>query len=1009
MSFAKRAGEWLEMMLGRCLAGLAWAMLLLFGSHARAQQAAGSLRGSVWDADFDAPLAGAQVTLAETGQTVTTALEGNFVFAAVAPGRYTLVVTKDGYIRQVKADVVVAAGQLTDVEVRMVGDFTEMEEFVVQDLLKLGAGTEAGLLQLRLESPSFMDSISADLMRRAGAGDAASALTLVSGASVAEGKSAVIRGLPDRYVSSQINGIRLPSADEDKRAVELDQFPAPVIESIQVSKTFTPDQQGDASGGAVDVRLKSIPEEPVLQYSAQYSRNSNVTGSDFLSYDGGGVNTLGDKAHDMDIQTQALENDESWKGAVGVSEGAEPIDYKGSFAWGGKEELEQDVTVGGLLSLFYERDSSFYDDGQENSFWITDPGAKLTPKTQGSEGDFKTSLLDVTRSQESVQWGGLATLGLETENNQFGLTYLYTHIAEDTVTLAEDTRGKEYFFPGYDPNDPLSAGNDPNNLKVAPYLRTETLDYTERETETLQLDGRHLLADMDLGTIGAFTFGAPEIDWYLSNSKASLDQPDKRQFGSYWQAASFNPGFPPILPPFITPPTWFPLKPAENFNFGNLQRVFKTIDEESDQYAINMKVPFEQWSGDPGYLKFGLFDDQVSREFTQETFTNSGETGSFFLGDFSDFWSAVFPQEDHPLEEVKSDVDYDGDLDVSAYYSMFDLPLDADWNVIGGVRWESTDISIVNHPEPEATWLPPGATAPASFTKDADVDFQQDDALPSLGLQYVPVEGLTLRGSWSETVARQTFKELSPILQQEFLGGPVFIGNPELQMSALENLDLRADWAPEPGRLLSASWFHKDIDDPIEYVQKVQPFSYTTAVNYPEGEISGYELEARQGLGSFSEHLEGLSVGANATFIQSVVQLSQDEITAFQDPGIDVHMTERDMTNAPEHLYNVYITWDVEPSGSQFAIFYTITGDTLVAGAGESAGNFVPNVYALEYATLNVSYSQKLSERTTLTFQGKNLTNPDIEEVYRPDDQPDKLKSTFTRGREFSVGVAVRF
>ena len=346
---------------------------------------------------------------------------------------------------------------------------------------------------------------------------------------------------------------------------------------------------------------------------------------------------------------------------------------------------------------------------------------------------------------------------------------------------------------------------------------------------------------------------------------------------------------------------------------------------------------------------------------------------------------------------------------MSAWYSMVDMPLDSRWNVIGGVRWESTEISIVNSPEAEATWLPPGSSALAPFTDDADVDFSQDDVLPSLGLQYVPTDGLTLRASWSETVGRQTFKELSPILQQEFLGGPVFIGNPDLQMSALENWDFRADWSPEPGRLLSASWFKKYVDDPIEYVQRVQPFSFTTAVNYPEGELDGYEFEVRQGLESVWDRLEGLSVGANATFINSVVQISPEEIAGFQDPGIDVDLTERDMTNAPEHLYNLYLTWDVEHTGTQVSLFYTVIGDTLVAGAGESAGNFVPNVYALEYGTLNLSVAQKLSERTTLTFQGKNLTDPEIEEVYRPEDGGEATKSSYTRGREFSLGVTVRF
>ena len=103
------------------------------------------------------------------------------------------------------------------------------------------------------------------------------AKTLVIGV-VQDGKYAVLRGLPDRYVSSQMNGVRLPTADEDKRAVELDLFPSAVIESLQVSKTFTPDQQGDASGGAVNVRLKGIPDETVLQVRTQVGGNSQVTG-----------------------------------------------------------------------------------------------------------------------------------------------------------------------------------------------------------------------------------------------------------------------------------------------------------------------------------------------------------------------------------------------------------------------------------------------------------------------------------------------------------------------------------------------------------------------------------------------------------------------------------------------------------------------------------------------------------------------------------------------------------
>jgi hypothetical protein len=181
---------------------------------------------------------------------------GTFVLPNLAPGNYTLIVAKEGYVREVRGNVAVAGGRLTDVRVELLGDFTELEEFIVQDSLQLGGGTEAELLDLRQQSAAFFDAIGEVQMQRAGASDAADALRLVSGASTQEGKSAVIRGLPDRYVSSQLNGVLLPTSDEDKRAVELDQFPTVVIESLQVSKTFTPDQQGNASGGAVNVVLR---------------------------------------------------------------------------------------------------------------------------------------------------------------------------------------------------------------------------------------------------------------------------------------------------------------------------------------------------------------------------------------------------------------------------------------------------------------------------------------------------------------------------------------------------------------------------------------------------------------------------------------------------------------------------------------------------------------------------------------------------------------------------------
>jgi outer membrane receptor protein involved in Fe transport len=215
---------------------------------------------------------------------------------------------------------------------------------------------------------------------------------------------------------------------------------------------------------------------------------------------------------------------------------------------------------------------------------------------------------------------------------------------------------------------------------------------------------------------------------------------------------------------------------------------------------------------------------------------------------------------------------------------------------------------------------------------------------------------------------------------------------------------------PYEGGLVSLSGFYKDLDDPIEYVQRIAGFNYTTAINYPEGRLGGAELELRQDLATWSDGLTGFSLGANATVIDSQVSLTQAEIDQFNQPNIAAPMTTRDMTNAPERLFNLFLTWDNEESGTQVGLFYTIQGDTLVAGAGESNGNYIPNVYAKEFDTLNLSVFQRIGEHMRLQLQAKNLTDPQIETVYRSEYIGDDVRRTsFTRGIDVTLTLNLSY
>ena len=1001
-------------------------ILSVFSCSVQAEQA-GSIRGIISDEDFDAPLSGAQVLIAETEQKAETAEQGNFLLNDIKPGTYTLVISKDGYTRQVKGNVVVVGGQMTEIESSLSGEFTEMEEFVVQDV-QIGTGTEQALLDLRMESPALMDSVSSELMSQAGAGDAASALKLVAGATVQDGKYATVRGLPDRYVNSQLNGVRLPTADVDKRAVQLDQFPSSVIESIQVSKTFTPDQQGDASGGAVNIILKGIPDETFLKLEYGMGSNSQIKSDMLTNRTDGGVSFWGMKENNPQ---------DNMTGDIGSQYANSAMDYKWSIAGGGKIDLTEDVRLGGLVNFYYNRDSSYYE-GTEDKYCVDqdafeDSGSGsliMVPQSNQNAGrnggdsgvgEWFTSLYDIQKSSVSVQWGGLGAVGIETDDHSVSFLYMYTHDATETITKGFDTRGKTTIFnywPGtysgqtnYGTYDPRPSGSE---YGVPTLQRIESLVYTERTTETAQIHGQHRFDIPEIGLQDFLTFKEIEFDWTIADSMSRMYQPDKTLISSSWDEDSHE----------------FVFFGSSASTTPDINRIWRDIRETSAQYFWNIKLPFEQWSGDTGYVKLGAFSDKVRRTYEKESFYYKSSDSFSSSGELTD---ESFPANiDDIALSPADDINYTGQQDITAWYYMGDIPLNSYFKFIGGIRYEQTKLSIANEPDSASALFVNANNKLISFNSaEADTDFQRNDALTSLGFEFEPLEKLILRGSYAETVARPTFKELTPTLQQEYVGADQFCGNPALEMSSLENYDLRLDYTPYQGGLFSASYFFKSVINPIEYRQIHTPddIDFIRPYNYPEGQLKGWEFEIRQDLGHFSSNLRGLSLGGNATFIQSEVTLPDEEAQLLADSGVPE--PTRDMMNAPEHLYNLYTTYNIEDTGTKLNLFYTVRGDTLIAGPYAGPANqklkydvgppfvvwyenvptyYIPSVYEKEYGTLNFSLVQQFGEDWKAKFQVKNILNPKIQTVYRSKYlAEDVVKTSYRKGVDYSITVSAQF
>ena len=88
-----------------------------------------------------------------------------------------------------------------------------------------------------------------------------------------EARDIVIRGISPALNSVTINGERMPSAEGDNRRVQMDLIPTDMIQMIEVNKTVTPDMEGDAIGGSVNLVTRSNPNAFRFVANTSYGTN----------------------------------------------------------------------------------------------------------------------------------------------------------------------------------------------------------------------------------------------------------------------------------------------------------------------------------------------------------------------------------------------------------------------------------------------------------------------------------------------------------------------------------------------------------------------------------------------------------------------------------------------------------------------------------------------------------------------------------------------------------------
>ena len=260
----------------------------------------GRIHGSIIDGETGDPLIGANILLQGTMMGAAADINGNYSILNVPAGNYALVVMMMGYAKTTITDVDVKVGEATRVDASSKPEVLQAEEVVVT--AKAIRNTEALLLKDRQRSRAVSDAISSEAISRAASGNAADAMKQITGASVVDGKYVFVRGLGDRYTSTQLNGAEIPSTDPYKRAGSVDLIPTNLVDNIVTVKSFTPDKPGNFSGGTVNIETKDFLEKLNLSFSVSSSYNGQASfQSNILTYAGGGTDWLG-----MDDGTRAI-------------------------------------------------------------------------------------------------------------------------------------------------------------------------------------------------------------------------------------------------------------------------------------------------------------------------------------------------------------------------------------------------------------------------------------------------------------------------------------------------------------------------------------------------------------------------------------------------------------------------------------------------------------------------------------------------------------------------------
>ena len=718
---------------------------------------AGTIKGKILDSKTGEPMTGATVRLAHTHFTTTVQLDGAFTFRHIPAGKYQVEASSIGYQSSQPIEVVLSSdNDYKVVSIDLAPSSTTLEEVQVS----AGAGgSDRGARRLEQRSDMVQNILSARTIEISPDITVANALQRVSGVVIqrdntGDGRYAIIRGMDQRYNNTLVNGIKIPSPDDKYRFVPMNIFPAEMLERLEVIKALTPNMEGDAIGGTMNLVMKSAPEKFLLSANASAGYSTLFSSNDFLAFSHSGIN----KQSPAEIH--------------GNSYGASPTDFTTSNLNFSKKSTPVNSTYGLTIGdRFLNKRLGVILSASYQNLYKGAVSERLVPDAQPLPSPDANTL---NPSDSYVRT-------YSTQTNRIGL--------QNKIDYVFDSRNRISLFNLYLHQNELET-------RYTPDSSTAGLNSTATQTlVTSEYRSRWQIQDIYNGTLhGDHQLSSRvKLDWTGVYSSAKQQIPDMATYTwdqvYYRETSGKTDSVKSTIPvgtsnvithrwQHNTDQDWagyanLAYKPTlfhreVEFQTGGLYR-YKTRDNYNNEYALQSPVqagtPFTGINNVPVYF--------------QATGQNKGD------------YTAANAQTYKAHEKV------------AAGYIQAKFLLVRRLQVLGGVRVENTQ-------DDYNTALPITSTIGASGT------IHYTDVLPSIHLKYALQYNQNLRLSYFKSISRPGFGDLVPITDnsnEEF----TFLGNPYLKHVRADNLDFRYELFPGLADQFLVGAFYKHLQNPIEY------------------------------------------------------------------------------------------------------------------------------------------------------------------------------------------------